>query len=292
MCKKFFLLFLAGIMAVSACGTFEVSLEGTPTPTLPTETLTQRPTARSGILLTATRTPALTRTLTPALTSVPPCDLAQFVADVSVPDGTNFKPLETFTKTWRLKNVGSCTWTTQYALVFVSGEAMLVPEPKPLLGSVAPGEMVDVSVNLTAPQDYGVYNGYWGLENASEIRLPVMGSSDGTFYVNIKVAPEFAGFKVSVDSLTVSCQKSDSFTATAVISSNGPGVISYRLAYGGSEPPPPTTLTFDNAATKTVTRDIPFSAVVPSHPELAWVQILVSGPNQEIVGDRVPLLCP
>src|SRR5258706_490297 len=152
--------------------------------------------------------------------------------------------------------------------------------------------MVDIAVNMTAPEAYGIYNGYWRLDNASKARVPILGSSDATFYVNIKVAPEFAGFKVTVDSLTVSCQKPDIFTAAAVITSNGPGVISYRLANGGSEPPPPTTLAFDTAATKTVTRDIPFSAVEPSHPELAWVQILVSGPDQEIVGDPVPLLCP
>jgi hypothetical protein len=52
-----------------------------------------------------------TSTPPPTLTPVP-CDRAAFVADVTVPDGTNFAPGTTFVKTWRLKNNGSCTWTT------------------------------------------------------------------------------------------------------------------------------------------------------------------------------------
>src|SRR5512145_1793119 len=51
-------------------------------------------------------------------------DRAQFIADVTVPDGTRFDPGATFKKTWRLKNIGTCTWTTSYSLVFDSGEKM------------------------------------------------------------------------------------------------------------------------------------------------------------------------
>ena len=48
------------------------------------------------------------------------CDAAAFVRDVTIPDGTIVEPGRDFTKTWRLKNVGTCSWTTAYALVFVS----------------------------------------------------------------------------------------------------------------------------------------------------------------------------
>ena len=41
-------------------------------------------------------------------------DRAQFVADVTVPDGTRYDPGATFTKTWRLRNIGTCTWTTSW----------------------------------------------------------------------------------------------------------------------------------------------------------------------------------
>jgi len=45
------------------------------------------------------------------------CDAASFVRDVTVPDGTKMEPGDDFTKTWRLLNAGTCSWTTAYRLV-------------------------------------------------------------------------------------------------------------------------------------------------------------------------------
>jgi hypothetical protein len=54
----------------------------------------------------------------PPLSPVPVsrCDAAAFVSDVTYPDGSDVTLGSTFTKIWRLKNVGTCTWTL-YALV-------------------------------------------------------------------------------------------------------------------------------------------------------------------------------
>ena len=57
---------------------------------------------------------------TPVPTAGAACDRAQFISDVSVPDGTMFAPNTAFSKTWRLKNVGTCTWTTGYSVVFAA----------------------------------------------------------------------------------------------------------------------------------------------------------------------------
>ena len=86
-------------------------------------------------------------------------DRAQFISDVTVPDGTRFNPGATFTKTWRLRNIGTCTWTTGYSMVFNSGNQMGGPASVPMPSSVAPGQNVDVSVNLTAPNTAGHYIG-------------------------------------------------------------------------------------------------------------------------------------
>src|SRR5688500_18723466 len=83
----------------------------------------------------------------------------------TVPDGTRFNPGATFTKTWRLRNIGTCTWTTAYSMVFQSGEQMGGPASVPMPSSVAPGQNVDVSVNLTAPNAAGHYIGYWRFRN-------------------------------------------------------------------------------------------------------------------------------
>ena len=84
--------------------------------------------------------PAATINIQPAQ-ALSTCDSAQFVADVTVPDGTLFVPGAAFTKTWRLKNIGSCTWSTAYAIVFYSGTKMGAPSVVNLPTSVAPGAM-------------------------------------------------------------------------------------------------------------------------------------------------------
>jgi len=60
----------------------------------------------------------------PSVSAQSACDAAKFVSDLTVPDGTNFASGAAFTKTWRLQNVGTCTWGTSYRLVFSGGEQM------------------------------------------------------------------------------------------------------------------------------------------------------------------------
>jgi len=50
--------------------------------------------------------------------SVKRCDAAAFVKDVTVSDGSLISPGSSFKKTWRLQNIGTCTWTSSYALVW------------------------------------------------------------------------------------------------------------------------------------------------------------------------------
>ena len=55
------------------------------------------------------------------------CDAASFVTDVTYPDGSLVARGSTFVKTWRVKNAGTCSWTSSYALVFISGDSMSGP---------------------------------------------------------------------------------------------------------------------------------------------------------------------
>jgi hypothetical protein len=98
-------------------------------------------------------------------TSTPkPCNAAQFVSE-TVSDGTEFDVGESFTKTWRLQNVGTCTWNTDYKLVFKEGDKMSGPSSQNLSQSVAPGESVDISINLKAPGTAGTYKGIWQVKD-------------------------------------------------------------------------------------------------------------------------------
>ena len=117
------------------------------------------------------------------------CDAANFIADVTVPDGAIFLPNEKFTKTWRIKNIGSCTWTSSYSLVFDKGDAMSGSATQAFSDIVVPGQTVDVSVNLMAPSSPGKYKGYWKLRNSSgEIfGVPLEYGTGGAFFVEIEV---------------------------------------------------------------------------------------------------------
>ncbi len=116
------------------------------------------------------------------------CDWAQFIADVTIPDGTRFSPGATFRKTWRLKNIGTCTWNTSYALVFDSGERMGAPSALNFPASVAPGQTVELSVDMTAPSSAGHYFGYWKLRNASGAIFGIGSTANRAFWVEINVS--------------------------------------------------------------------------------------------------------
>jgi hypothetical protein len=112
-----------------------------------------------------TAAPALPPTLTPVVppTQTPlPCNKALFISE-TIPDGTTFTINQSFTKTWRMKNTGTCTWNTNYKMIFASGSSMNSPATINLAGNVGPNEQVDLSLNLKAPGSAGAYSGVWKL---------------------------------------------------------------------------------------------------------------------------------
>jgi hypothetical protein len=148
---------------------------------------TQTPVPPTPIVTQVTNTPVPTSTPLPAATQVTYCDWAFFVKDVTIPDGTVLAPGETFTKIWRLKNRGTCTWTSDYMLVFSSGSQMGGKAEVTFPGNVAPGQSVDVSVLLTAPSVPGSYSGYWMLRNSSGALFGTGDKANIPFYVDIQV---------------------------------------------------------------------------------------------------------
>jgi hypothetical protein len=120
--------------------------------------------------------------------AVTTCDWAQFVADVTIPDGTLIKAGNTFDKTWRLKNIGSCTWSKDYSLFFVNGQQMGPNTSMKLPNSVAPGGTVDLTINLTAPSTAGTYRGNWQLKNASGVQFGIGPYANKSFWVEIRVS--------------------------------------------------------------------------------------------------------
>lgn len=149
------LLPLLVFLLLTGCITVETT---TPTPLLfVTSTLPPLP--------VVTQTPSLTPTPADALPRPEGCtDSAIFISDVTIPDGTRVARGQTFTKTWRLRDMGTCPWDSSYQLVFIAGERMGAPDSIPL-PVTAPKEDADISVQLTAPSKDGVYTGIFELRD-------------------------------------------------------------------------------------------------------------------------------
>lgn len=146
---------------------------------------TQTPPPPTATPVPATNTPVPTATAT-AL-PVTYCDWMAFVSDITVPDGTSFQPGETFVKTWRIKNRGTCTWTPDYTLAFNGGDQLGVTTSVRLPGYVAPGQYIDVSVTFTAPNTPGSYKGYWIMRNTAGALFGTSDKANTPIYVDIRV---------------------------------------------------------------------------------------------------------
>ncbi len=137
----------------------------------------------------------MTPTLTPSPTTTPDttCNRADFVGDVTIPDNAILQLNQPFTKTWRIKNSGTCTWTTGYKLIRVGGDAMGGPDSVPLPINVAPGQTVDLSVAMTAPSKAAHYEGRWQLQTADGKTFGVGDKASGDIWVRIRViGPAFS----------------------------------------------------------------------------------------------------
>ena len=170
---------IAQITPVVVTATPEAVIEPTATP-LPTET--PLPTATPTTLPTNTPLPTATPTATPL-----PCNWAQFVSDVNLPDGASVPARASFQKIWRLRNIGTCTWTTEYSLFFVSGDKLGASTLVTLPHAVKPGETVDVAVGMKAPDLPGKYLGNWQLRAANGNTFGIGASANSSFWVEIKV---------------------------------------------------------------------------------------------------------
>jgi hypothetical protein len=160
----------------------------TPTPGLPL------PTA-NGTAPSATSMPVLQTPI-----PVSRCDAIQFLGDVTFPDGSLITRGSSFIKTWRIKNIGTCSWTPSYALVFASGDLMGGPSAVAFTRNVNPGETVEVSVTLTAPGKNGNYRGYWKLRNASGVLFGFGAQADTSFWVDVKVSgSEYVAYNLAND---------------------------------------------------------------------------------------------
>jgi hypothetical protein len=240
-------------------------------------------------LPTSTPEPATPAPQAQPQTGGPACLYATFVADVTVQDGMVMAPGATFTKTWRIKNIGSCPWDSGYKLVFESGDAMTTTTSAALPKTVYPDETVDISVNMTAPTTDGVYTGKWRIATPYGGTFGV-GLNDQSLTVMVTVAKKTElGFRVfdvqyvvTRDPQTGCPAKGAVYTITATVFANSAGEVLYHWDRNPSDQSKPESgkLVFSDAGSKVV------SFVWTLKPDAVqgidrWVALYIDSPNNE-----------
>lgn len=170
------------------------------------------------------------QTVTPETTAAPSdCDKASpgVPIDVTIPDDTILRPDEAFIKTWRLQNIGTCTWNNDYALVWFSGEQLGANPVVPLSGTTAPGQQVDLTVEMRAPDTPGTYQSWWRLRNPSGSFFGIGPNSDSGFWVRIIVE----GTPLSTGTTTVTETSGPTLTPTAGVQVSGSATLQFRDLY-------------------------------------------------------------
>ena len=146
----------------------------------------------------------------------------------TIPDGTIMQPGETFQKTWRLKNNGTCTWNSSYKIVYWSGD---------LMGACSNTRLPDWSplekrwkshFRSQHRQPTGIFPGFGNSGRNGELPFGV-GQYDQPFYVQINVNdcmnPNYTVTNVTYNLVrepAFGCATNVWYYLHATISTNGP----------------------------------------------------------------------
>ena len=186
-------------LLLSAVVTLSLSACGTPEPTSPTLDINEivqqvEATLLMGYTQTALAMPTTTNTPEPTITPIPSftpeplnvasptialpptltgptalpiipatangCFNASLVTDVTVPTGTKFKPGDTFKKTWRLINTGTCDWIGDFKITYVGGN-LFGSDTTKIRQKVGVGGIADISLDMVAPNASGTAISNW-----------------------------------------------------------------------------------------------------------------------------------
>jgi Ig-like domain from next to BRCA1 gene len=143
--------------------------------------------------------------------------------DVTIPDDTVLQPGQPFTKIWRLRNVGTCTWTLAYRVELFSGDAMGAASSVPLAQVVFPGQAVDIAVDMVAPRAAGMFQGNWKLRNQKDQWFGIGPNGDSPFWVRIVIpatptpSPTAAPLATAIPSATSTPVAQSSGTITLTV---------------------------------------------------------------------------
>lgn len=254
---------------------------------LMTETATNLPTATATFVPpTPTNTPVPTNTATPTATATPViCNAAQLVADMTIAKDDMLPGGITFTKVWRVKNVGTCTWTKDFSIVYDSGRQLGGSTTK-LTKKVAPGETVDIAVVMKTPTEKGTYKGYWllkdadgdtfgigaGAKDALKIQLQVSGEAEAYAY---DLAANFCQAAWKTDDTTIYCGGTKANKNYVQYANN------FKMESGATEDEPVLLVTLGKQ--QRVRGNYPAYVVQPGDHFVSWIGCVAGSTDCRVV---------
>jgi hypothetical protein len=154
-----------------------------PSPTSPpTETVVPSPSPTDEL----SPTPEPTATITqPSCTNI-----AELDRHLNINEGSVLQPNTLYAKVWRIKNIGTCSWNTNYALTYSDGDESLNQADIPLSNEVQPGETIELRVNFTTPEKGNTYIGNWMLKSDTGLIFGVGSFADQPIVLNYVIPPQ------------------------------------------------------------------------------------------------------
>ena len=283
--------------AISTRVALTVQAQNTPetlsTSTSPASTVVPSP-------LTPLATTAL-QTATPVAGGAPVefCTASALLVGETIPDGTILQPGTTFTKSWQVQNNGTCTWDSNWQLVFSGGALMdgatVYNFPQP----AQPGDTVEVPIILRSPAEGGQHTGEWVLKSpwgesfgVGQYSVPlsvsiVVGSSTPD---NRRTETVYGVTAVTYEVARTCAPANTFYTITAYITSNGPVDVTFTWVQSDGNNKRNNRLSFTEASTKSAQRE--WSQHRESSQNQRWVQVIVDSPGyQEFPPVVLPNLC-
>ncbi len=154
---------------------------------------------------------------------------------MTIPDYTILHLSQPFTKTWRIRNAGTCTWTTGYKLVYAAGDQLSPAGAVAMPYNVAPGQTVDISVDMIAPGNAGHYEGVWQLQSTDGKTFGVGSLGTDRVWVRIRViAPAFSTATPVPSTATPTVTAAAAPTESATTTSAASATPEIRYDFAGS----------------------------------------------------------
>lgn len=204
------------------------------------------------------------------------CYLASSVSE-SYPDNTVVSQDEEFTKSWTLKNAGTCNWSSGFKLVYASGYQMSGDSPQYLGSEIAPGGTATFSVDMQAPSADGTYQGNWELQTSDGatfayvwVKIVVSDDSDEDFAVTS------VDFSYS-DTIEGTCPYDYYYSAD--ITTSDEGDVYYYFINEDDSTTDENSITFDEADTITVDGSRTFES-----SGSYWIKLYIDEPNNQVFG--------